>query len=260
MGPGVDPKIASMSKSVGIFVNWVDIQHDYAPGFAKLLGPRIGEYQKLCPSEPFYDQPTVGTCTAFLVEPDVMVTASHCFGTSHRTPDPCRYNNIVFGFSYHTANGKDDPTVVPRENVYSCKKILKLDPDSDFAIFQLDRPVKDATPLQVRREGLVEGGAEVTVSGYPLGIPLKVASGGRVLSNLDKTYFLASLDAFGGNSGSAVFHSRTGLVEGILVGGTPDWKETDKGCLVSEVCADNGGSSCFGERVVRSTVFAPFLP
>ena len=44
----------------------------------------------------------------------------------------------------------------------------------------------------------------------------------EVLKNDGLTWFMANLDSFEGNSGSAVFNELTGEVEGILVRGKPD--------------------------------------
>ena len=58
---------------------------------------------------------------------------------------------------------------------------------------------------------------------------------------------MANLDTYGGNSGSAVFNAKTGLVEGILVRGEQDYVQKGD-CRVSNVCPADG---CRGEDVTK---------
>ncbi|MEI8190645.1 MAG: hypothetical protein WCI75_13115 [candidate division NC10 bacterium] len=69
-------------------------------------------------------------------------------------------------------------------------------------------------------------------------------------------YFVANLDTYGGNSGSAVFSATTGLVEGILVRGENDyvWKG---GCRVSNRCPADG---CRGEDVTKVSALSSDIP
>ena len=64
-------------------------------------------------------------------------------------------------------------------------------------------------------------------------------------------YFKTNADTYGGNSGSAVVDSRTGIVEGILVRGDQDYTQsTTEDCVVSVHRDQNGGR---GEDVTRIT-------
>ena len=70
-------------------------------------------------------------------------------------------------------------------------------------------------------------GDGLTLIGHPAGLPLKIASGGKFLSFQENT-FRSDLDAYGGNSGSPIFNTRSLargelLVEGILQGGSDDY-------------------------------------
>ncbi len=75
---------------------------------------------------------------------------------------------------------------------------------------------------------------------------MKIAGGAKIRSVRDQ-YFIANLDTYGGNSGSAVFNSSTGEVEGILVRGEVDYI-FDNGCRRSKKCTNDG---CRGEDVTR---------
>lgn len=84
--------------------------------------------------------------------------------------------------------------------------------------------------------------------GHPVGLPLKVADDAVVSDPGDgQTYFEANLDTYGGNSGSAVFNARTGLIEGILVRGAQDFKKGAGDCVVSNVLPGTPG----GESVTK---------
>jgi hypothetical protein len=87
----------------------------------------------------------------------------------------------------------------------------------------------------------------LVVVGHPSGLAVKIAAGATVRSNLESAYFVANLDTYGGNSGSAVFNEQTGLIEGILVRGETDFKYKN-GCYVSNICDVDG---CRGEDVTR---------
>src|SRR5690606_13166453 len=113
----------------------------------------------------------------------------------------------------------------------------------------------DRAPLSIRRSGSAQVGDELVVIGHPAGLPVKVAGGAQV-RHLERDYFIANLDTFGGNSGSAVFNVHTGEVEGILVRGELDFI-TRNGCRVSNQCADSG---CRGEDVTMIRAAWPYIP
>ena len=180
---------------------------------------------------------------------DLLVTAGHCM----QSQEDCSYYNWVFGFKKkwdgHIA------TEFSLENVYSCQKILvsKYDPigKKDYALIKLDRPVLERKPLSFRRNGKIDNEAELVVIGHPSGLPTKIADNARVRDNGDPLFFNANLDTFQGNSGSAVFNKKTGVVEGILVRGDTDYV-TEDSCMVINRCEDHG---CRGEDVTRITLF-----
>jgi hypothetical protein len=93
--------------------------------------------------------------------------------------------------------------------------------------------------------------------GNPVGLPTKVAGGATVRNNNPSKYFEANVDAYGGNSGSAVLNARDLKIEGLLVRGNPDFVYAG-GCVASNQCPDTG---CPGwEEVTRTTEFAHLIP
>ncbi|MGB0454939.1 MAG: trypsin-like serine peptidase, partial [Bacteriovoracaceae bacterium] len=198
------------------------------------------EDEGLCSDEKFADQPVTAACSGFLVGDDLLVTAGHCIESA----TDCSHYKWVFDYAYEDAshNNLDE---IEGSNVYSCEKIIERKLDSgigaDYALIQLSTKVADRGPLEFRKSGKVADGRPLVVMGHPTGLPLKVADGAIVRSNVNPKYFIANLDTFGGNSGSAVFDADSGLVEGILVRGEQDyeWDSASK-CVRPKQCKDTG--------------------
>ena len=190
----------------------------------------------MCGTERYKQQYSLGNCTGFIVDEKTLVTAGHCMFSEV----DCESYKWAFGF-------EDNTEVLKEENVYSCKKIISQSFEyneskvSDYAVIELDRPVKGIKPLKMRKYGRPLIGTSLVVIGHPLGLPLKTADGARVSSlnekerenilgslKLRKNYLEANLDTYGGNSGSPVFNKRTGKVEGILIQGYEDFEWDEK--------------------------------
>lgn len=203
----------------------------------------FGDDYNLCPEEPFRDQQNPGFCSGFLVGPNTVVTAGHCI----RGDMDCTQTSFVFGFGKKSA---DDPLEqVSGRQIYNCIRVVKTQADpfgADFAIVKIDRQVTNVAPLKMRESGKVSAGDELVVIGHPVGLPTKIAADGIVRSE-NANYIVASLDTYGGNSGSAVFNARTGEVEGVLVRGETDFASKGS-CQVSNVCSQDG---CRGEDVTK---------
>lgn len=188
----------------------------------------------VCATERFAKQPALADCSGFLVGEKTLVTAGHCVNES----EGCGSNVWVFDYKLDTP-GVDVPNLV-RDNVYSCKRVVRsvLDPVTkmDYAVVELDRPVTGRKPLAFRRSGQVALETPVVVIGHPSGLPTKIAGGARVME-INPVFFRGNLDTYGGNSGSAVFNAKTLEVEGILVRGARDYVSSAAGCAVSNVVA-----------------------
>lgn len=205
----------------------------------------------ICATAKFSKQVTAANCSGFLVGEDLLVTAGHCI----RSQYDCSSWKWVFDFAVNDASETGAEVVVPANSVYGCKEIVSQSLNSrnqdDFALIRLDRKVTDRAALRVRTEGRVADKTPIVVIGHPTGLPTKVSAGANVRNNRNDIYFVANLDTFGGNSGSAVFDAETGLVEGILVRGENDYVyDSAQGCRVPQQC-DN--DSCRGEDVTRIT-------
>ncbi len=216
--------------------------------------PSLERAENICPTENFAQQPIAAMCSGFLVGPDTLVTAGHCFKSFSTPEQVCKDFAWVFGFEKGSAS--QDPTKdIAISNVYLCKKVVdaQLSPNADFAVIKLDRPVVGREALKIRTSGKIANSASLVVIGHPTGLPTKVSPAGKVTRNVDSTRFSTTLDTFHGNSGSAVFDAKTGIVEGVLIQGkndyTPSKKDDQKSCQVVNKCDDNGNNCTAGAEV-----------
>lgn len=203
----------------------------------------------ICADEKFSTQPTAAMCSGFLVGKDLLVTAGHCI-----TSDAdCNSNSWVF--DYAMTDAKTAPSSLPASSVYKCSKIISRTLDrstqNDYALIKLDRAVTDRSPLTYRTTGKIAKNSEIVVIGHPSGLPTKISDGAFVREISNKYFFQANLDTFGGNSGSAVFDAKTGMIEGILVRGERDYEyDSSASCYRPKKCAMD---ECRGEDVTRIT-------
>ncbi|MEK7232250.1 MAG: serine protease [Elusimicrobiota bacterium] len=227
--------------TVGLFEAWnVRDDGDKAVFFTR----HYGESLNLCKEEPFWEQQAGAFCSGSLVAPDVIMTAGHCV----RTDMDCASTKFVFGFAI-TKKG-EPPLTTPFGEVYKCDHIIgreQMNKGADWALIKLDRPVTNHAVLKLDLSGTLANGDPLFIIGHPAGLPTKIAGGAKVRDISPPGFFVATLDAYGGNSGSAVFNAKNGLVEGILVRGDIDY--TFKGdCQVSKVRAEDAGR---GEDVTK---------
>lgn len=221
------------------------------------------EVDKVDPSVRFLNQPAMGSCTGFLIAPDIMVTAGHCISSDpHEITDgkvdfhksyfdkygQFTYNKKKWVFDFtndismtkksHEKIGDYYVATIPTSNQYTVKRVLKSVLDNkrklDYAIIQLDRPT-DRDPFRFRTGAKIAKGDNLAMIGSPFGLPLKLSDGAKVTLNAGTTWFGTNLDAFGGNSGGPVYNKAgLNMIEGILVRGRVD--KGLKGFYVDETC------------------------
>jgi V8-like Glu-specific endopeptidase len=173
----------------------------------------------------YLDQPTCGSCTGFLIAPDVIVTAGHCVESME---DADKY---IWIFDYTTDrphNSKNRYITVPLRDQYTVKEILSAELSDngspiDYSVLRLDRKT-DRDPYRFRTSGEIGLYNDVYMIGSPTGLPLKLVDNSYVVNTTPSTWFKNSLDGFPGNSGGPVFNS-TGFIEGIHVRGAAEEKQ-----------------------------------
>jgi V8-like Glu-specific endopeptidase len=255
-----------LAKSTASLIMKRSLNSHHGAFFANRTQTLAQSRTNVCSSENFADQPTLSHCSGFLVGPDTMISAGHCYDSA------ASCSQAVWVFDYQMNNASSiNLDMIPKKNVYECERIIKskYSNGEDYAIIKLKKKVIGRTPLKFRTTGKVSPRTNLLVIGSPSGLPLKVADGGTVLDNTGKFQFLTSLDTFKGNSGSPVFNSKTGVVEGILVSGKIDYVPSrsydSNSCTVLNTCSQDG-KNCSSERtiangegVTRITTIAKYL-
>ena len=241
-----NPLHIKLAKSTAAMIPSYKVE-EYNAYQVKLAGSTLEE-RGMCSSERFAQQPTTANCSGFLVDKDKIVTAGHCI----RSQSDCDSNSWVFDFKVD--HEFQSEVIVDKSSVYKCKKIIAQSLDSetqdDYALIQLEKVVEGKEPLAFRTSGKPKVGDELVVIGHPTGLPTKITDGAQIRS-VNDVYFVANLDTYGGNSGSAVFNATTGVIEGILVRGAQDYiYDSAQGCRVSNVLGNDAGR---GEDVTLIT-------
>lgn len=251
-----NPKIHQYAQATAAMVDSEILR--FIPDLESYIFPTssIGDDDDLCADEKFFNQSHIATCSGFLVKDDILITAGHCV----ESQEDCDSFNWVFDYT-------NSSKLLSKNNVYKCKKIISRNKKEsffsmrDYAIIQLDRKVKDRTPLKVRTSGRVKKGTPIAMLGHPTGLPLKYDASSKVARHWNKfekknlisrigtffkrtSYFTATVDAFAGNSGSPVINMETDEVEGILVSGGRDYQyDFDRACTESVRIEDNDNNA-----------------
>ncbi len=252
---------ATQSRSVAVQIK--NERMSLVNGLYKIANPQtLKDKYKLCANQKFADQISVGSCSGFLVAPDILLTAGHCMSEA----SDCEKTKWYFDFTEGKSNFK-------KEDVYSCSKILKSQIIKtasryiDYSIIKLDRPVKNRAPLEFRKTGDIPPFTPVYTIGYPSGLPQKITENARVTdgedentdsfleSYIEKEFFTTTLDTFGGNSGSPVFNYMTGVVEAVLVSGNEDYQEgfVENGVECAKAAVYNDDNTHANERAIKIT-------
>lgn len=207
-------EVAERSRSVPAFVRTTSISKrsdgDYQ---AK---PWSITQNGFCSDERFSDQAHLVNCSASLVGPDLVLTAAHCIENLGLS---CGNFKVIFDYAMG-----EQLDVISKEKVYECAEVLYYKFDEtmradDLALVRLNRKVIDRDPIAVSTT-LPENGDQLSMIGYPLGLPQKADDDGAVTSTDHKNIsFKHNLDTFSCNSGGPIFNSRGSQV-GVLVRGT----------------------------------------
>lgn len=208
----------------------------------------------LCSNERFSGNlASLHSCTGFLVEKDILVTAGHCI----KTQSDCDKFAVAFGVSSAKEDTDEGGFLIPTAAIYSCKKILKAydedDTNYDYSVIQLDRKASARYVFTLGDDSYLNYNSSVYMLGHPLGLPLTHTQPAPVTSIYSDYTFKTTLDSFAGNSGSPVINAKNGNVVGILTGGQEDFPEEGKGC--KKYSKHSSG----GETVTRINLIRNFI-
>lgn len=230
-GRFVSPELRELSYSVPAIVE------------NNMLIPASGGYRpkgyslqemNYCPGIRFSGQQYLARCSSSLIGEDLVLTAAHCIDEDLKKW--CSEYSVVFDY----AVGADEK-LIRKENVYGCKEVLyrKFDDPfgEDLALIKLERK-SERRPIVVSAE-VIQVKENLTMIGYPMGLPQKAVDDGHVLESGPLKYsFRHNLDTFSSNSGGPVFNS-TGEQVGVLVRGTgPNFSD-----VPGKKCSDWGKDS-----------------
>ncbi|MBN8615125.1 MAG: trypsin-like peptidase domain-containing protein, partial [Deltaproteobacteria bacterium] len=203
---------------------------------------RLGPSRELCEGEAHYDQPTAPSCSATLIDDDLVLTAGHCVDGWD-----CRDQRFVFGW-YYDAEGEIHART--SDDVFACAEVVVTEytAANDYAIVRLDRAPL-GPPMEVRTTPVVTG-EPVSLAGYPFGLPMKVVENGIVNGSISASRFYARLDAQPGNSGSGVYDAELRVL-GDLTNGPVEALVRDGDCNRLAV---------IGEDVSRTELISSIIP
>lgn len=225
-------------------------------GSYELITQPLQSAQLLCGSERFVNQPVAGFCSGFVVSSDLIVTAGHCL-------EGTLLSRFVIVFDFYMTDGKTARTRYKASEIYEPIEKLALGDNEltglDFAVLRVDRALPSERIATIRKTP-VNKDEPVTVIGYPCGMPVKIATGAKVIDASASEYFLADVDTYVGNSGSPVYDASYAVV-GVLVRGEEDFQLNQRSqCFLSTICLTPEANRCKGERISRTKQFIPYLP
>jgi V8-like Glu-specific endopeptidase len=181
-------------------------------------------------------------CTGFLVGPQLLLTAGHCFKSDELNPiDECR--NFAWVFDYK----KNDKIL--SQNYYHCKEVIALETSElgpDYALIKLNRRVTDRKPLKLDFEQQIKFKEQVYLIGHSLGRPLAYSGKSQIYTTTQLHQFQTMLDGFSGNSGAPVFDAKTNKVIGIHVAGEASQMtfNESQGCYELNHCEESIQTPC----------------
>lgn len=205
------------------------------------------------PPERFYEEPAPGFCTGFKVGKDLIATAGHCV----KDALDCQSIKLVTGYRMEPGNPNPNKNI-SSDRIFACKQVAgraQGDGGVDWAVIRVDREMSSVPEVKLRNSGALATTDSLTVIGYPIGLPVKIA-GRASVREIKPHFFVTNTDTYGGNSGSPVFNSNSLanselVVEGILVRGETDFT-IQTPCRVSKRC---GSQQCRGEDVTLAAEF-----
>jgi hypothetical protein len=234
------PKAVEWARATAVVVNKVKLQSVSTDRIAATTST-LRERERLCSGERFAAEPSLGFCSSFLVTPDLVATAGHCFKTT-------LCDEMAFIFDFYAGGASDNINAIPASNVFTCREVVAQQWGNglDYALVRLDRPTTGRTPFALQPTPPAVG-SRVALLGYPSGILAKIDVAGRVLRHegTDGSRIRTDVDSFPGHSGGVMIDLATGAAFGVHVeGSSPSYVgpgECMRTASCAEVTLDTGG-------------------
>lgn len=206
----------------------------------------------LCLDEKHVLKPSVSNCTGFLIAPDKLVTAGHCFIDE----SDCATKKMFFDVTLDKI--KNETYKLNNVNVFSCKKIISqsLSENLDFAIIQLNKPALSRPFLKLKSKVPPTNlSSSYLLIGHPFGMPQMITKTDVLHSSISDNILRAAFDSFIGNSGSPIINLMTSEVEGVLISGNEDLElDTENECYRYKFYGEVGN-----EGILKAEALVPFI-
>lgn len=232
-------EVRDLTKSVAVYIPRGRIRNFDDRTATHYIGESqsYGDEWATCPGTRFNEEPSLGACTAFLVGRSTLFTAGHCGVVNQSGCDAA-----AWVFDYRV----DNPSIqvkavagpqswfeisIPSPLLYRCKKIIASRYEYagnriDFALVELDREVRDRSPVRMRTSGKFTGREELFTIGA-MGGTFFVSTEPTPVRKIGPAYLSGPFDYVAKGSGGPFFDRETGDVVGVGVSSSLDfWRES----------------------------------
>lgn len=245
-----DPRVKTWARSIAM-ITAASKFHSLGDGRLGATTRPLRDVERLCSDERFADEPALGFCSAWLIGPDLVATAGHCF-------DDYVCEDVQFVFDYYPGGAAHDPQSIPASSVFGCREVVARQYERgrfDYALVRLDRPTTGRTPFTLQPTPPAVG-ARIAMLGFPSGIWAKVDLAGTLLRD-DGHRFRSSLDSFPGHSGGVVIDLDTGGAFAVHIEGSTPSFVNDGTCSRTNACdaVTPDGDRCQGATHTSVSTF-----
>jgi hypothetical protein len=225
-----------LANSTGILVESADVTNCTS---ASCLLRTSGA--SMCPGQRFANQsPVLSACTAFIVGPRQMATASHCF--SSEGFGACAGTSVVFHWRKDSSSAANKNILL--EHIYTCESVLfDGGPEGqDWAVFEVDRDITSSSvtprgPLALARSRPAVG-TQFDFPQHFAGLPIKYELGALSDAAGHALNIQAKVDLTGGSSGSPWIETSSNRVLGVASRGPTEVQEIggSVSCIIEKDC------------------------